>query len=413
MNKSKLTTWPFGIIIIVNIYYLYLIDRYNTRIYGVSMQDIALAAAVIWGLYYWIKLIKLPNPKFRFKGWMLSVFGLVLLSSVQSNLLCGQSLFNGIAPQRWVWIWAFMYFPLRKCIYYEQIDRDDFILMLLAIGVCQLVLWSTQFFLGDKILLTHVGRGMRSGRTRYYYHPILLDFLFLMSLDRFFKSSRIKKMPYAILTGWILFEVMIIQQFRATTMGLLFCLGMFCLVHVFVMEGNRKYKAISLVIGFIVVGAVLSAPLMRSALALILENRHDIRAVGRELYIQTFLKHPILGGGYPNTHYGPAMEAVTGGNKAIYLSDNGVFGFLYLYGGIGIIWLVTLWGRLLINGMRIKKYFSELSYLLLPLFFIFVSRNEIHWYWEYGFIIFSVFLCIEDSKIDEAESKGAIEESKR
>ena len=41
--------------------------------------------------------------------------------------------------------------------------------------------------------------------------------------------------------------------------------------------------------------------------------------------------------------------------------------------------------------------------MLFPLFLLVVSRNEIHWYWEYGFIVFSVFLCIEDIRLDEVE----------
>ncbi len=403
MNRSKLATCLFGIVISVNLYYLYLIDYYNTRIFGISMQDIALAVAVLWGAYYWIKLIKLPNPKFRFKGWMLFIFVMVLLSSIQSNLLYGQSLLDGIAPQRWIWIWALVYFPLRKCIHYKIMKPDDFRHMLFVVGILQLTLWFAQFFLEDSTLLMHVGRGMRSNRIRYYYNPILLDFLFLLSLDRIVKYPRLKKAFYVVLACSILIEVMIVQQFRGTTMGLLVCLCVFSVVHVLFMEGDRKYKAVCFVIGFIVIGAALSTSLMRSALVLIFENRHDIRAVGRELYLQVFSMHPILGGGYPNTHYGPAMEAATGGNNAIYMSDNGIFGFIYLYGGIGIIWVITLWRRLFLNGAKIKKSFSDLAYMLFPLFLLVVSRNEIHWYWEYGFIVFSVFLCIEDIRLDEVE----------
>lgn len=401
MRKNKIVTWSFGIILIMNLYYFYVIDHYNTRLFGISMQDVALAAAMLWGVYYWIKLIKLPNPKFYFGRWMLAMLIMVLLSSIQSNRLCGQSLIGGIAPQRWIWVWALVYFPVRKCIYNKIINLDDFIAMLLAVGICQLILWTVQFFLGDSVFLTHVGRGTRSNRTRYYYNPVLLDFLFLLSLDRFVKYPRMKKVLYVVIAGLVLFETMVIQQFRATTMGLLVCMFFFAVIHVLFMKGNNKYKIICFMIGCIVVGGILSTSLMRSALKLIFENRPDIRSVGRELYLRTLFEHPILGGGYPNTHYEPAMTAATDGNSAIYMSDNGIFGFFYLYGGIGIIWIVTLWYKLLLNGMKIKRFFSELAYLLFPLFFIVVSRNELHWYWEYGFIIFSIFLCIEESKLDE------------
>ena len=44
------------------------------------------------------------------------------------------------------------------------------------------------------------------------------------------------------------------------------------------------------------------------------------------------------GGGYP--YIEDALEA-SGYYKRMYLVDNGVFGFIYIYGGVGIIWIAA------------------------------------------------------------------------
>lgn len=399
-NKIKFATWSFAFVLFTNLYYFYLIDRIEVKLSGIEAKDIALGLAVLWGAFYWIRMIKLPNPRFRFRFWMLLFLAMVLLSSLQSYWLYGQSIFRGIAPQRWVFIWALVYFPLRKCIYHNKIELKDIMRILVVFGVIQLVLFTLQFFLGDGVLLLHVGRGIRNGRTRYYYNTVLLDLLFMLYLDKIAKNDGRKKIWNVMLLIWILFDVMIIQQFRATTCGLIACLVLFLALTI----GRTKHKLLYSFLGSGVIVFLLFTPIVQDALTQILTGAFDsgmkIRSVGREIYLQTLAAHPVLGGGYPSTYYEPAVSAATGGNPAVYLGDNGVFALMFLYGGIGIVWLVTLWYRLIANGLKIRKIVLEAAFLLYPVFYIVEAINGIEWYWDYGFVIFSVFLCIEDSKMD-------------
>lgn len=407
-NKIKFATWSFAFVLFTNLYYFYLIDRIEVKLSGIEAKDIALGLAVLWGVFYWIRMIKLPNPKFRFRFWMLLFLAMVLLSSLQSYWLYGQSIFRGIAPQRWVFIWALVYFPLRKCIYHNKIELKDIMRILVVFGVIQLVLFTLQFFLGDGVLLLHVGRGIRNGRTRYYYNPIFLDFLLLLSLDGIVKGDRLRKILYGFLAGWVLFEVMMVQQFRATTCGLIVCLGLFMII----MIQQAKHKLVYCIIGCIALIFLISTPVVQSAVKQVVTNSFDagmrIRSVGRQVYMQALKRHPVLGGGYPSTYHEQAMQAVTGGNPAVYLVDNGVFALVYLYGGIGLVWIVTLWGKLIQNGNQIRKRSSEAAYFLFPLFCMVVLTNEIHWYWDYGFVFFAIFLCTEEKKMDMLDIKSEL-----
>ena len=224
--KIKPVMVSFATVFVMNLYFLYLIDPHYGTIMGIAAQDFALFVAILWGAYYWAKLIRRPNPPFRYGKWMITLGIMAVLSSIQSNLLYGQSLLQGFAPQRWVLVWLLMYFILRKLIYYKKIDFDLLMKMIVVIGLLQLFLFIAQYFLGESNLFLYVNSGPRNGKVRYYFGPILLDLLFLYMLDRFNAAKTTKKIPYVICCALILFETMVVQQFRLTTMGLILCLGL-------------------------------------------------------------------------------------------------------------------------------------------------------------------------------------------
>jgi hypothetical protein len=307
----------------------------------------------------------------------------------------------GIAPQRWVLIWAFLYFPIEKAIYYDKLKFQDIIHVITFIGVLQLVLFIKQY-LNPDVELLQVGTGVRNASIRYYFSPVLLDLMFMICLDNCVRKNGLQRLFYIIYASCIFFEVIVVQQFRLTSCGLIICLGLFV---VFV-RGKREYKFLYFILGAVALGILFNTSLVQDVLDRVLNNSYDngtkIRGVGRLLYLETWLKHPVLAGGYPSTFYQPARLAA-GMNQYIYLYDNGIFGFIYMYGMVGVIWIVTLWKILLSNGIKIQKRFSELSYLLVPVFFMVTCINEIHWYWEYGFVVFVLFLCLQESKIESIE----------
>lgn len=385
------------IVFICNLYYLYLLDAHYGKIFGVVFQDFALVLAIFWGSYYWIKMIKLPNPEFRYKKWMISFLILAFLSSVQSTILFDQKFIRGFAPQRWVLIWALIYFPIRKLIFYQKITFRNILYLTINIGIIQLVLFISQYLLKSHVEFMYVTEGYRNGRIRYYYSPILLDWIFFVLLDVFSKSKGIKKWFSIFCVGMILFETMVIQQFRLTTIGLIICSMLFFIL----VREKKDWKVLYLIIGAIVFFALLNTSMVRNVLYMVLNGKFDggmeIRSVGRILYFKTIFKHPLLGGGYPSSFYSPAANAA-GMNNLIYLYDNGVFGFMYIYGLIGLVWVITLWRRIILDGYQIQKKTRNLSYFLFPIFFSITCINELHWYWEYGFIVFSLYLSMMESK---------------
>lgn len=395
----------FGAVIICNLYYLYLVDVDTDKIMGIIARDFALILAIIWGGYYWIKMIKKTNPDFKYGKWLFAFCGLALLSSLQSYRLYGQPIVQGFAPQRLVLVWAFMYFPIRKLIYYGRLKYSMLQHILHIIGVIQIILFISQYVFGVGVELLYVNTGYRNGATRYYFSPVLLDFLFLLYLDQFNKGKLNEKIYAIIMIGLILFETMIVQQYRLTTAGLIICLGLF----VILMRTRKFNKIFYLVLGAFILFALLNTPMMQNILDSVLNNAFDagmaIRNVGRMLYFETLFMHPLLGGGNPSSFYMPAREAA-GINNLIYLSDNGIFGFMYIYGGLGLVWVITLWKKIIKDAVILQKRKRELAFVLFPIFFAITCINELHWYWEYGFVVFSIYLALLDSRVAEVKRQN-------
>lgn len=412
-TRILINTWLFTGIVFINLFYCYLIDSERDinffLINSISARTYALLFALIWGGVNWIKLLKHPCPKYEYGIWIIVLLIMILLSALQSFFLYDQSIFVGIIDQRIVFTWALLYFPIRKCIYYGKLKYKHILKILYILCIIQLIVFIAQYFLRNRIVFTYVGEGLRNNRIRYYYSPILLDLVFMFALDFFKKAKGNKKIFSAGLIGAILFEVMVVQQFRLTSMGLILSIGLF----VMMLRGKTQYKLAYIVLGAFTLGLLFNTALVQNVLNTVVNNDYDsgmrIRFVGKALYLKTLIQHPVLGGGYPSDKCQVAYRAA-GQTRHIYLVDNGVVAFAYLYGGLGIIWIVSLWAKLLKSGMKLREKTSEMAFLLFPMFFIITCINELHWYWEYGPVIFVIFICLEEKRMNAMGSLGLLSE---
>lgn len=375
-------------------------------VFGISIDDIGLVVAAFWGLFIWYKLKNIPNPKFEYKWWCISVCALVLFSSLQSHLLFGQPLFLGIRVQRAFLIWSLLYFPLQKAISCGWFKKQDIQSIVRCIGIIELILFISQYFLYDKVVFLYTNVGERYDDLRFYFQPIWIDLMLIMELDNYVNTGKKKeKIKSVILIMLSLFEVMVVQKFRLTSMALIICIVMGLLIA----KGKVSKRLYNVVLIGIILAVLYNTTLVQDVLSeLFNESSNDstlsIREQGRELYLNTLLKHPILGGGFPHEECLSAYRAA-GVFKNIFLVDNGVFGFAYIYGGVGCIWLITLWGKMLSKGIKILKNSGRIFYFIFPLFFVITATNEAHWYWMNGFMVLVLFLTLQSENFQSESYK--------
>ncbi|MEL7647940.1 MAG: hypothetical protein AAGU76_07590 [Sedimentibacter sp.] len=388
------------IIIATGLSYFYLIDS-DSSVVGIGVDDIALIFASAWGVYIWLILYKKPNPKFEYAVWMLCTIILIVLSSWQSYNLYGQNISLGIKVQRTFLVWAILYFPIRKAFYYQLITIQGIKYVIQIIGIIELVLFIGQYLLSDSVSFLYVDQGLRYGTVRYYFQPILIDLLYFVEFDNFIMLKGRKKIVSSVLLITCLLEVMVVQKLRLTSIALILCI----MIGTFIAKGSIKKKFMYIIIASIFFLILFKTILVQDVLnELFYSSSHtstlSIRESGRALYLSSLTNHPLLGGGYPHEECYAAYTAA-GLYSKIYLVDNGIFGFMYIYGGIGLVWLVTFWFKMLLKGWNLFKKSKYMAYLLFPIFFLVTGINEMHWYWMNGFMILIFFLALQEQESEK------------
>lgn len=394
--RKSYTLLAFAIFISENCFYLFEDDIY---------KDIGLVIVLAWSLWTMIKFKNKKNPPFRFGMCILFTLVLMLTSSLQSRLLYNQSILLGIRPQRYWITWAMTYFPIRKLMYLDYITFDDLKGLLYKIGILELILYTGQYLLAENIVFLHVHSYSTYSTSRFYFSNILLCLVLFMRLNDIFNKQNVKRNMFFI--AWIILDIIQIGKMRMTFIAVSTAI----LLGIIMWRRGGNYKILSVFVIAIGVGLVSGSEVVQSILpALNGTGRSDtleIREIGRNFYLDVIKNHPILGGGYINTQWRPAYIA-SRQSEGITWVDNGIFGFMYFYGGIGLAWAMVLFGKTLSLGRRVKNNMNEYVYLLTPIYWLVAMVSEAHWYFI-SFIVFVLLICLMEDRLDKYDVERAYE----
>ncbi len=387
----------------ISLSYLYLVDK-NDGILGVSFENISYVICMLWCLY-WIVRIRVSSLKYyRYLPWIIGMGSLVFFSILSSARLYDQALTDSLGPQRRIIVWLFAYVAFSNLIMMKNIDKEVFVSILEKIGILQLALCFIQFFLGANVqfLHVHIIRNVDRG-LRYYYMPTLFVFLFFIELDKFVKNKGKNKVFNITIIIAIFLEVIVVQKFRMTSTGLLICLILFIML----MRTKQQSKVFYIITGFIVVSVLLNTDFFQNIIEVIFDGGDAYlatRSRGRDFYFAAIRENMLLGCGYPSTNNIQSLES-SGYNQGLLLNDNGIIGFVYLYGLIGLLWFATLWIKMIKDGWRIYKNYNSLAFFLMPIFWLVTCITEAHWYWEHGFFMLILFLVIQECYVNGINNK--------
>lgn len=392
--KNNKYTISLFLVLVCNTYFFYLVDHAK-KIAGVALEDWGLLLAIIWGISIWCKLLHCSNPKYEFGPWMLCALVMIFLSGIEANRLFGQNIIRGISPQRYFLVWTLLYFPIRKCIHLQKIKREDLIKLLTIISLVQLLIYTLQLVLRNHIIFTYVGMHHRYGTPRFYFADTFLLFLYFMALDKVFARGE-KKIRWWIYIACFLIVEIFCMQVRLSVLAIIACTGMFIVFR----RDKIDRKIAILFLGLILFAAMCTTTLVQDAITTVLTQKWDagteIRFTGKEIFWETIKKHPILGAGYPNINCESAIYAMNRGDERILLQDNGVMAVMYIFGTVGLIWVVSWMGKMFKMGRYIYRKTDIFAYMLPVMFCLFVCINQIPFYWQFTPVGYCIFMCIEE-----------------
>lgn len=347
--------------------------------------------------------------EYIFTNEVLFVFVLAVASSLQAYLLHGQSLIQGILPQRFMVVGFLLYYVLVNYMNCKQ-DAITAVKKLFAIiGYMELLLYITQYFLIGKIQFLQMSYSYRLGEVRMNFDSVAVPFVVLMSVDNIYKEKRASwKDILSIAAGF--FYSFVVAKTRIVLVAYIVALVGGYLAW---RKGGRKK--------FYVFFALVAMVLFLSQTELfryMLDGLNNIdlsaqtRTLGREYYLSRIKEHPFLGAGYLNMKNATAMEysgmnnISTGG---IYWVDLGVYGLTFFFGIIGLIWFLILYGKMTLKSYRIAQN-GNLTYWMYMLYLIVLSPNGTGFIWYISSTVsFIVWLSLIDGEYKKYEGAQNIE----
>ena len=384
----------------------YLVDTNSVNVKGTfNYTDIFMSLGILWGLCIMLKYKKCSSPKYRFKYFVIFVVVMAIISSFRSEVLYGQPFYLGLRPQRFWIVWSLLYFPLSKLMHLKVITYNNLEKMFYALGTIELVIYYLQYILADQIVFLHVSQGLRYGDPRFYYEVVLLNILLFICLCNLFnKKAHLKNTLYVI--AILLFNMMV-SKMRLTSLALVLsiCFG------IIIWRKARGLKFVYILLAIVVGVFISNLPIIKDTVSALMggDKNLNIRDVGRQLYFSQLSLSPLLGRGYIN-ELNYAAKSTAGFNQNIYLVDNGIFAFAYMYGLIGIGWFLLLWQKLYTMALRVLIKANIYVFLLFMLYITIVLQNELQWYWGNRSILFIIFICMLEARyrttLDEESAKS-------
>ena len=371
----------------------------------VSMDIQNIAYEICWILCMLLFIVSFAKNGFKeifidsnYLYWREAIFTIImgLYSSLQGMLIHGQTFAQGIAPQRFMISVFILYFVINKYLNKKKGALESLKQMFCILGYLELILYTIQFFTINLFKFLQVEYTMRFDEVRMNLGTIAVPFLIFNSINNMFKKRRIVVKDLIIVLVGFFYSFGI-----AKTRILILAYGIAILFGVLLWKNGGKRKIIGLLV-FVIFLAILSQTRIFSFTLEGLNAQDDsskTRELGREYYMTKIVEHPILGCGYINTNNEKAlsfsgMNSLKKHEGIIAWVDLGVYGLVFFFGIIGLIWFIVLYGRMTYHSYKISKK-GNLTYLMYMIYSIVLSPNGTGFLWQMGSTLSLVlWLCI-------------------
>lgn len=377
-----------------------------------AYSDIWLVAFALFFFWQFVKYIRVRDGvNYKEKYLIIALCILVFISAYQQMKLTGQSLNLGVRPQRNYLIILLSYFPIRKLLALKKIDPEEVMQGLMKLGTFAAAVYVLQKLVYPNAQFIYAAMNYRNGTLRMYIETSVVQLAGMVAMYYFCKNFKIKYLIFYIINFIDIFWVgqgrlEIISFLAASAIGV-----------VLVKELDTK-RLLIVVAGIVAIFVFLNTPFADSFWEAVLSagtartdqgNTMAIRYAGRELYFKQLgeaVSTLLFGCGYPNSLYAPAANKA-GYNVNINLNDNGIFGFTYIYGVVGLAVLIALFIRLIIKSVYVFRKTNSNFYVMYFSMLLLLAYNVIMWYWYAGgTFILIIMICLLEEEVARIKEIG-------
>lgn len=391
----------------------YLINTSKINISGkFAYSDIWLVLLTVVLGYAFFKYRK-TKTTYQYAYIILALCLLTFTSAIQQNRITGQPLMLGFRPQRVYFMLLLSYFPIRKLIERKKLGVERLISGIYKLGIVSALLYILQVLIYPNARFIYATISNSNGGTRIYIDSTVIHVAGMIALYQYCKKYRVR---------YLLSYIDCISYVAFVSRGRLELLAFLAssLIGVIITKKITK-KRFAIVLAGIVGGFIFLntsyADMLFNAIKVAQTattaqgNTMAIRYEGRALYMSQMRlswQSMLFGCGYPNQLYS-AAAARAGLNRNIGLNDNGIFGFAYIYGLIGIVAIVVLFIKLGRNAWTYYKESNNNIFIMYVIMQIFLAYNIIFWYWQADGTFIMVLMLAITEELTRWDTESALE----
>lgn len=370
----------------------YLIPHLEEMAGPLKYSDIGLLSAAVWITAIFIKKVK--RISFKKISIIPALYILIVfLSGRVAQGMFGQSIVLSFVINRRLIVGIVLYYAIVIALRERYITENDFIRILFIQVTFEFIIDFLQYALADvQFTYFQIDERYMDARVRVaYLLPLAVGYI---SMDKVLHKKNMEF--YAIYTILSILLVSVVCKHRAPTIWILATIGCAYLLW-------KKNVAKKIIIGvaasIIILPIVYNLPIVQDSIRTASSqsmsvNSLIIRERAREYYILQLQRSPLFGFSEP---YPTVLAASSNSGRSLgYIrADNGVIGFMYAHGIIGLVWLLLFFLSALRRASYVYKKLDNYAYFL---YFIYETMNlymGMHWYYDYQYVLFLMLAPLE------------------
>lgn len=341
------------------------------------------------------------NKKCYYFGYNILFFVVMAFySSIQAHFMYGQSIVHTFLLQRNIIAGFLLYFVIMWYINHKSYALESLTKMIFFLGFLELTIYIAQYLLVNQVKFLQSSYTIRMNEVRMNLDAIAVPFVIFYSMNNIYKKKQVTwKEIVALAAGFFYSFVMAKTRIILVAYPVAFIAG-----YLLWKKGGKKKFIV-----FFVLVAFFGYLMQTELFSFLIEGLNNIdpsaqtRTFGREFYMQRIMEHPLLGCGYIYLENALA-SAYAGIEQGIYWVDLGVFGIAFFYGGVGVLWFIILYSKILIRSFKIAQN-GNYTFWMYSIYLIILSPNGTGYMWyisnTFGLVL---WLCLIEGNYNIMES---------
>lgn len=347
---------------------------------GIYLQDIAIFVLLIYILWsavsYGIQL-DVHNDAFTFLSLFFEL--IIIIAAVVAYFHWGQGFLTSVLPERYLVIVLFSYLTIKMSLKQERVTSEQLLHMLLFLGKLELVVMMVQFvaqFGGVYFLHTSYNNSSYNF-ARFEIDETTIFVAIFFEISNLFDEGGNKIKSLLWIGVGIVFCFLMIQT-RMILIGI--CVAV--VIYYLTLNTSLQRKIFMTVVMATLAVLVYNTDLFQDTINIQESgdrNTMDIRISAMTFYLDELSESPLFGAGaYPNSAIANEDRNRSSGFN---LNDNGLFGFVYMYGLVGAVWAICMYYNIIRKSYLYYKHEGQSGFFILAIYLVAISATLIHWYW--------------------------------